>query len=624
MADGAWGALLEAEAAYLHPETGAVDADAMRESLSKQVMSRAIPPRISRAAEVVAEQPGRRFWTVVDQAAAEIQRAWKRRERRKKGVQHGRVHMSTFGSVARTLSDVEGVAARGHAAAHGGAADHDGAHWVEADGRRGLHEDKAFHGGLGVSVEEKAPHEHGHFAVHTGAGATFGEAYGGAHDPYAAQPHGHHEHVGFGGGAARFADDSSEHRQHQPAARRPRDTDSGLHLLTAESWGAAENRGRRIQVTRRAELLGRVPLFAKCSTSERRKLAALAEEVRLADGASVCHKGERGAMLVVEHGTCRVARGRADPSLHGRGQTFGQLGLLIGLPNAHGSEAVGSVSCLALRGAAVRGLLSTLWGGSEELRQRQQVLRSLKPFRGLSNADILLLATIGETVLYPEIGTEILREGRIGRHMYILLSGRPTVHRQGMEGAESLEPGRAFGEEAMANPPSWRTASVRTTTKDTVCLRFGFGDLCKVLAGEQRALETLARAGGAQGLRDTLRASPDVEQLLQRFWGVAVVESSRIAGRSAAASLAPAHARWKMLRREIGGGSVSREGYAAVGLLIAKVLTPDFDLDTATEAVQRDWAEDVTAFSSDGLVNVGLEEAKYAATIFLASGLRFS
>ena len=27
------------------------------------------------------------------------------------------------------------------------------------------------------------------------------------------------------------------------------------------------------------ELLGRVPLFAKCSTSERRKLAALAEEV---------------------------------------------------------------------------------------------------------------------------------------------------------------------------------------------------------------------------------------------------------------------------------------------------------------------------------------------------------
>ena len=78
--------------------------------------------------------------------------------------------MSTFGSVARTLSDVEGVAARGHAAAHGGAADHDGAHWVEAGGRRGLHEDQAFHGGLGVSVEQKAPHEHGHFAVHTGAG----------------------------------------------------------------------------------------------------------------------------------------------------------------------------------------------------------------------------------------------------------------------------------------------------------------------------------------------------------------------------------------------------------------------------------------------------------------------
>ena len=95
-------------------------------------------------------------------------------------------------------------------------------------------------------------------------------------------------------------------------------------------------------------------------------------------------------MLVVEHGTCRVARGRADPSLHGRGQTFGQLGLLISLPNAHGSEAVGAVSCLALRGAAVRGLLSALWGGSEELRQRQQVLRSLKPFRGLSNADILV------------------------------------------------------------------------------------------------------------------------------------------------------------------------------------------------------------------------------------------
>ena len=235
-----------------------------------------------------------------------------------------------------------------------------------------------------------------------------------------------------------------------------------------------------------------------------------------------------------------------------------------------------------------------------------------------------LLATVGETVLYPEVGTEISREGRIGRHMYILLSGRPTVHRQGVEGVESLEPGRAFGEDAMANPPSWRTATVRTTTKDTVCLRFGFADLCKVLAGEQRALETLARTGGAQGLRDRLRASPDVDQHLQRFWGVAVVESSRIAGRSAAASLAPAHARWKMLRREIGGGSVSREGYTAVGLLIAKVLTPGFDLDAATEAVQRDWAEDVTAFCADGQVNVGLEEAKYAATVFLATGLHSS
>ena len=67
-----------------------------------------------------------------------------------------------------------------------------------------------------------------------------------------------------------------------------------------------------------------------------------------------------------------------------------------------------------------------------------------------------------------------------------------------------------------------------------------------------------------------------------------------------------------------------RYGCEQVGLLIAKVLTPGFDLDAATEAVQRDWAEDVTAFSSDGQVNVGLEEAKYAATIFLATELRFS
>ena len=67
------------------------------------------------------------------------------------------------------------------------------------------------------------------------------------------------------------------------------------------------------------------------------------------------------------------------------------------------------------RGAAVRGLLSTLWGGSEELRQRQQVLRSLQPFRGLSNADI------------PPIEQSVVWNLRLSRALVAALAADATL-----------------------------------------------------------------------------------------------------------------------------------------------------------------------------------------------------
>ena len=58
------------------------------------------------------------------------------------------------------------------------------------------------------------------------------------------------------------------------------------------------------------------------------------------------------------------------------------------------------------------------------------------------------------------------------------------------------------------------------------------------------------------------------------------------------------------------GEDVNREGYRNFHLRVSKSLASNFDMDTAEAVANKDWAEDITAFSGDSKDLIWLEEVK--------------
>jgi hypothetical protein len=56
--------------------------------------------------------------------------------------------------------------------------------------------------------------------------------------------------------------------------------------------------------------------------------------------------------------------------------------------------------------------------------------------------------------------------------------------------------------------------------------------------------------------------------------------------------------------------AVNREGYRELHLRVSKALSVTFDLEGAQAIANKDWAEDITAFSGDSKDLVWLEEVK--------------
>ena len=65
----------------------------------------------------------------------------------------------------------------------------------------------------------------------------------------------------------------------------------------------------RLHKDAKIDLLKDVPLFAGCSKTELQRIASLADELDLGDGATLIREGERGReFIVIADGTVRVTR----------------------------------------------------------------------------------------------------------------------------------------------------------------------------------------------------------------------------------------------------------------------------------------------------------------------------
>jgi len=115
-----------------------------------------------------------------------------------------------------------------------------------------------------------------------------------------------------------------------------------------------------LTLTRRAQLLAGVGLFAGASDAGRAAIAEHAVEVEFAGGERIARQGEveAGFFLVVSGTVCIVRDGHVLARL-GPGEFFGELSLLDGEPRMASAEAEVATTCLALPPWEFRNLLET-------------------------------------------------------------------------------------------------------------------------------------------------------------------------------------------------------------------------------------------------------------------------
>ena len=89
----------------------------------------------------------------------------------------------------------------------------------------------------------------------------------------------------------------------------------------------------RLRKNAKVDLLEAVPLFSSCSKAELQRIASLADELDLAEGATLIREGERGReFLVIVDGTVRVTKhGKKVRDLRA-GDFIGEIALVSDVP----------------------------------------------------------------------------------------------------------------------------------------------------------------------------------------------------------------------------------------------------------------------------------------------------
>jgi CRP-like cAMP-binding protein len=117
----------------------------------------------------------------------------------------------------------------------------------------------------------------------------------------------------------------------------------------------------RLHRDAKVDLLKGVPLFATCSKSELQRLASLADELDLAEGATLIREGERGReFIVVAEGAVRVTRNGKTLRDLGSGDFIGEIALVADVPRTATVTATTPVRLLVITDRAFRSVLEEM------------------------------------------------------------------------------------------------------------------------------------------------------------------------------------------------------------------------------------------------------------------------
>ena len=117
----------------------------------------------------------------------------------------------------------------------------------------------------------------------------------------------------------------------------------------------------RLHKDAKIDLLKNVPLFAGCSKTELQRIASLADELDLGDGATLIREGERGReFIVIAEGTVNVTRNGKQLRDLGAGDFIGEIALVADVPRTATVTATSPVRLLVVTDRAFRGLLEQM------------------------------------------------------------------------------------------------------------------------------------------------------------------------------------------------------------------------------------------------------------------------
>ena len=117
----------------------------------------------------------------------------------------------------------------------------------------------------------------------------------------------------------------------------------------------------RLHRDAKIDLLAGVPLFGGCSKAELQRIASLADELDLGEGATLIREGERGReFIVVAEGTVKVTRGGKHVRDLGPGDFIGEIALVADVPRTATVTSTSPVRLLVVTDRAFRGLLEQM------------------------------------------------------------------------------------------------------------------------------------------------------------------------------------------------------------------------------------------------------------------------
>jgi CRP-like cAMP-binding protein/Zn-dependent protease len=242
-------------------------------------------------------------------------------------------------------------------------------------------------------------------------------------------------------------------------ARRGRALWRGIRFRLEQGW--------RVEA---AELIDGLSLFEDLPVEVLNDLAGRVNLRTVARGQAVVRQGERpDAFYVVRRGTLQAVEEDPDGGdervlrVLGRGESFGELGLLESRPRAATVRALEEAEVFEIDKGTFDQLLADMAEVLDFAPTLQQAaeLRSLPPFQHLEPDQVSELLEHGEWVNL-EPGREVIRQGDPGDAFYAIGSGQVEVIRDGRR-VRLLGPGDYAGEVALLLDVP-RTATVRTLT----------------------------------------------------------------------------------------------------------------------------------------------------------------